>query len=50
MDEKDKALATLLTSLYYMMGLVEASGCKAPYDFVLEAMNDAEKLLYGGEL
>ena len=47
MDKKEKAIASMLVSLYYMMGLVEASGCKSNYDFVLEAMSDAESILFG---
>lgn len=45
MDKKDKLIFNLTLSLYYMMGLLEGSGCKASYDFVLENIADAEDVI-----
>lgn len=35
----------LLSDLYYMMGIIEGSGCKVMYDFVLEDIDRAERII-----
>ena len=44
MEEKI-TIIRLLSDLHYMMGSIDGSGCKAEYDFVIEDIANAERVI-----